>query len=734
MIVGTKYDKELKEKVFYVREVDSYTHKTTTTLTVDWVDGVFTLTAVVGNLIGKGFVKFYRDGVEVGEQYVSKTATLLLQSETNTGVFVAKFMGNSDCLKSQSSEVSYSSLSIPEFSLTVDKDTGVVGDTLTFTPHLSSGVTGSIVYTIDGAEYTKNVGETFSYKFNKSGSFTVSAVYSGDESYLGATASVLVTINKINLVFTGSASSTNVYVGETVTISGTLKTSSGSPLGNVKIMDGAGVVKATTDSGGAWSFTNVESVAGTSGWVLTPELDWSKYSKPSDVIISITARKKDTVLTGSVDKSSITIGVNVLCTLYLKDNQNNPLANKTVYCGDWSKTTNDEGRVLFNYANPTSGVATRVFKFDGDNLYNGASVTLSWTVNKKPVTLTVNCNKTSAVVGETVTLTATVKSDGVNVHEGQVDFGDGVLVDVSNGTAVKTVTKTTPQSITFTPSYKGTSVYSTASASSVIVSWVEETVTPEIIIGADTLIGEVGDDLPIKLSSNLKNTALTILLNDAEVADSVTTDNTGNAVFNYNCNGAGDVNVKVKYLSGTNIYYSNILQVEDCIKYGFKYSDTWINPTGYSSTNNTSNGVFTSTSNSSKGDSILSLDLSGDFIITYDAQWQASTRCGIGAKDTTRTHHFDSGTDTNGTNQKYVSWAGSNEIDTEYKHEPSTDYVDCKIIKQNNTLTGYMNNTEVVSVNYRWISACSVWNFHTTIWNTSKTVKIKNLKIKPYSV
>lgn len=637
MIVGTKYDKELKEKVFYVREVDSYTHKTTTNLTVDWVDGVFTLTAVVSNLIGKGFVKFYRDGVEVGEQYVSKTATLLLQSETNTGVFVAKFMGNSDCLKSQSSEVSYSSLPVPEFSLTVDKDTGVVGDTLTFTPHLSEGVTGSIVYTVDGAEYTKNIGETFTYKFNKSGNFTVNAVYSGDETHQGATASVLVTINKINLVFTGSVSSTNVYVGETVTISGTLKTSTGSPLSNVKIIDGAGQVQATTDSNGAWSFTSVEDTVGTSGWSLYPDLDWNKYNTPKNVDIQITIRKKDTVLTCTTDKTSVTVGENVLCTLYLKDNQNNPLANKTVYCNDWSKTTNDEGRVIFNYANPTSGVATRVFKFDGDNLYNGASVTAKWTV----------------VPAE----------------------------------------------------------------------------SPQISISASTLIGEVGDDLPITLSSNLKNTALTVLLNDAEVADSVTTDNTGNAVFNYNCNGAGDVNVKVKYLSGTNVYYSNILQVEDCIKYGFKASDTWINPTGYSATNTVADGVFTSTSNSSKGDSILQLDITGDFIITYDAEWQESTRCGVGAKDTTRTQHFDSGTDSNGANQKYVSYNGSNETDTIYKNSNIAEYVNCKIIKHNNTLTGYMNNTEVVSVDYGWISQCTVWNFHTTIWNPS-TIKIKNLKIK----
>lgn len=733
MIVGTKYDKELKEKVFYVREVDSYTHKTTTNLTVDWVDGVFTLTAVVSNLIGKGFVKFYRDGVEVGEQYVSKTATLLLQSETNTGVFVAKFMGNSDCLKSQSSEVSYSPLPVPEFSLTVDKDTGVVGDTLTFTPHLSEGVTGSIVYTVDGAEYTKNVGETFSYKFNKSGRFTVSAVYSGDDSYQGATVSVLVTINKINLVFTGSASSTNVYVGETVTISGTLETSTGSPLGNVKIMDGAGQVQAITGANGAWSFTSVEDTVGTSGWSLHPDLDWNKYNTPKNVDIQITIRKKDTVLTCTVDKTSVTVGENVLCTLYLKDNQNNPLANKTVYCGDLSKTTNEEGRVIFNYANPSTGAVTKVFKFDGDTSYTGASVTANWTVNKKPVNITVTVDKTSVTVGETVTLTATVKSDGVNVNEGQVDFGDGVLVDVSNGTAVKTFTKTTPTVLTVTPSYKGTSTYTTATASSLTITWIEGQVTPEISISASTLIGDVGDDLPITLSSNLKNTALTVLFNDAEVADSVTTDNSGNAVFNYNCTGAGDVNVKVKYLNGTNVYYSNILQVEDCIKYGFKDSDTWVNPTGHSSTNNVVDGVFTSTSNSSNGDSILQLDITGDFIITYDAQWQASTRCGVGAKDITRTYHFDSGTDTKGDNQKYVSYNGSNETFTIYKNSNIAEYVNCKIIKHNNTLTGYMNNTEVVSVNYRWISQCTVWNFHTTIWGSGRTINIKNLKIKPYS-
>lgn len=356
--------------------------------------------------------------------------------------------------------------------------------------------------------------------------------------------------------------------------------------------------------------------------------------------------KTDTVLTCTVDKSSVTVEENVLCTLYLKDNNNQPLANKTVYCEDWSKTTNDEGRVIFNYANPSTGAVTKVFKFDGDNLYNGASVTAKWTV--------VPAENPPVLVLESV--------------------GD--------------------------------------------------------------LVGETGDLITFNLDSsehlNIGETVQLINATDNSVLDSCTIKSADNTL-NYTCTGKGDVSVKAKVVRGTEVTYSNILQVEDCIKYGFKDSDTWINPTGHSATNTVVDGVFTSTSNSSKGDSILQLDLTGDFIITYDAQWQASTRCGIGAKDTTRTQHFDSGTDSNGANQKYVSYNGSNETDTIYKNSNIAEYVNCKIIKQNNTLTGYMNNTEVVSVNYSWISMCSVWNLHTTIWGSGRTINIKNLKIKHYS-
>ena len=355
--------------------------------------------------------------------------------------------------------------------------------------------------------------------------------------------------------------------------------------------------------------------------------------------------KTNTVLTCTTDKTSVTVGENVLCTLYLKDNQNNPLANKTVYCGDWSKTTNDEGRVIFNYANPSTGAVTKVFKFDGDNLYNGASVTAKWTV--------VPAENPPVLVLESV--------------------GD--------------------------------------------------------------LVGETGDLITFNLDSsehlNIGETVQLINATDNSVLDSCTIKSADNTL-NYTCTGKGDVSVKAKVVRGTEVTYSNILQVEDCIKYGFKDSDTWINPTGHSATNTVVDGVFTSTSNSSKGDSILQLDLTGDFIITYDAQWQASTRCGIGAKDTTRTTHFDSGTDTNFKTQKYIYWDGTNETETHYSEHTQTTYCPCKIIKSDGHLKGYMNGTLVCDLDYAWISQCSAWNFHTTIWKPS-TIKIKNLKIKPYS-
>ena len=535
--------------------------------------------------------------------------------------------------------------------ITLDKDSYYIDDIISFNGVLKSSdgelVKGAEVLFNEKRYITNDKGE-FSDTVKASLNLTLDFIYGGSPAYNECSQSVSVQVSKIPVSFVGSASSTNVYVGETVTISGTLETSTGSPLGNVKIMDGAGQVKAITGATGVWSFTSVEDTVGTSGWSLYPDLDWNKYNTPKNVDIQITIRKKDTVLTCTVDKTSVT-------------------------------------------------------------------------------------------VGETVTLTATVKSDGVNVNEGQVDFGDGVLVDVSNGTAVKTFTKQTPTVLTVTPSYKGTSTYTTATASSLTLTWVEEQVTPEISISASTLIGEVGDDLPITLSSNLKNTALTVLLNDAEVEDSVTTDNTGNAVFNYNCNGAGDVNVKVKYLYGTNVYYSNILNLEDCLVYDTmtSESDRWVRTSDIIVNIDSEGTKFSTNSNSEQqyrlpskyftppytiefdwvdggGNQKMALELWPDTKYSGDTYWYGS--------------HWDSGAN-KFIISTYPSSTSSSKTEANITQDINpNDHL--KFIVEPNNVKLYQNGELILSKHQGKTCDTQYFCFYT---NKNRIQKVKNLKIKHYS-
>ena len=376
----------------------------------------------------------------------------------------------------------------------------------------------------------------------------------------------------------------------------------------------------------------------------------SAYSNSKGIvefpIIVTDLGKTNTVLTCTTDKTSVTVGENVLCTLYLKDNQNNPLANKTVYCGDWSKTTNSEGRVMFDYANPRTGEVTRVFKFKGDILYNGTSVTAKWTV-------------------------------------------------VPDG-------------------------------------------SPQISISASTLIGEVGDDLPITLSSNLKNTALTVLLNDAEIANSVTTDNTGNAVFNYNCNGAGDVNVKVKYLSGTNVYYSNILNLEDCLVYDTmtSESDRWVR-TSDIIVNIDSEGTKLSTNSNSEqqyrlpskyftppytiefdwvdggGNQKMAIELWPDTKYSGDTCWYGS--------------HWDSGANKFIISTYPLSTSLSKtEADITRDINPN-DHL--KFIVEPNNVKLYQNGELILNKHQGKTCDTQYFCFYT---NKNRIQKVKNLKIKPY--
>lgn len=532
--------------------------------------------------------------------------------------------------------------------------------------------------------------------------------------------SIDVPVVPVNLVLSTNVATIypDATTPNTAVITATLTDSSGAPVSNVDVYfqeEGVRIGTASTNAQGTCTFEYSNSSGGTHT-IRAYTMKQGKYNKSSAEI------NLNVYMPTSLSLSPVSTSANTVDTVTLSskiiDQNDLPLAGKLIdlYHGNVkikSAYSNSKGIVDFSIRVTDLG--------------------------KTDTVLTCTVDKTSVTVGETVTLTATVKSGGVNVNEGQVDFGDGVLVDVSNGTAVKTFTKTTPTVLTVTPSYKGTSVYTSATASSLTITWIEELVTPEITISADTLIGEVGDDLPITLSSNLKNTALTILLNDAEVADSVTTDNAGNAVFNYNCNGAGDVEVKVKYVNGANVYYSNILTVEDCLFYDTmtSESDRWSRTSDIIVNIDSEGTKFSTNSNSEQKYKLPSKYFTPPYTIEFDwVEGGGNQKMGLELYPDNQYSgdtfwygsHWDSGA-----NKFIISTypSSTSSSKTEANITRSINPNDhLKFIVEPNNVKLYQNG-ELILNKYQGKSCdTQYFCFYT---NKDRIQKVKNLKIKHYS-
>ena len=505
----------------------------------------------------------------------------------------------------------------------------------------------------------------------------------------------------------------------TAVITATLTDSSGAPVSNVDVYfqeNNSRIGTASTNAQGICTFEYSSSVGGTHT-IRAYTTKQARYNK-SSAEINVNVYIPTSLTLSPASKTVNTVDV-VSLTSKITDQTGLPVPNKLInlyYLDKVIKSARSDNR----------GVAT--FNITYQELGGAKTNTI----------LSVSSDKTIYDVGDYPKVTVTLKDANGNPLSGKTITDNlatpQTAITDNNGQAIFTYIFTAATTVFQKYTFAGDSNYNESTTSILLKA---EEPAPSLELTANYgLVGESGDNIPFVLMSegSLERVSVSLInSDDGTVYDTATIENDGEAYFTYTCTGAGDVSVKVKYISGTNVYYSNILQIEDCIKHGFKASDTWINPSGYSSTNNTSNGVFSSTSNSNKGDSILQLDITGDFIITYEAQWQASTRCGIGAKDTTRTTHFDSGTDSNFRTQKYIYWNGTKETETHYSESTQTTYCPCKIIKSNGHLKGYMNDTLVCDLNYDWISQCSAWNLHTTIWGSGRTINIKNLKIKPYS-
>lgn len=106
-----------------------------------------------------------------------------------------------------------------------------------------------------------------------------------------------------------------------------------------------------------------------------------------------------------------------------------------------SGTISSEGHVELHFVAPTSGAHTITARFNGTDGYLVSEAGTTFTVGRPTVTA-LNVEPTAPHVGQTITLTAAVETDGP-IPTGDVDFYDNdVLVDsvaLDNGVATKTI-------------------------------------------------------------------------------------------------------------------------------------------------------------------------------------------------------------------------------------------------------------------------------------------------------
>ena len=90
---------------------------------------------------------------------------------------------------------------------------------------------------------------------------------------------------------------------------------------------------------------------------------------------------------------------------------------------------------------------------------------------------------------------------------------------------------------------------------------------------------------------------------------------------------------------------------------------------------------------------------------------------------------------TNGSNnqEKYFTWTGTKTLEFIYKYSLRSTFIPFKIIKTGSTIKAYIDDTLVADISYDWIGEVASWDFVTTQWPGAGVMKVKNIKIKPYT-
>ncbi|MBR6023487.1 MAG: Ig-like domain repeat protein [Methanobrevibacter sp.] len=319
----------------------------------------------------------------------------------------------------------------------------VVGSPVTFTANLNDSVTGDVIFTINGANYTVHITgkdvATYKYTPINNDTITVIATFDGNDNYNTAvSAPEEFNVNKVPTSLSVSIDKTSIYVGENAVVSVTLNQS---VTGVVTVrVNGKDYLVSVVNGEGSLTLSDLAKGNYNIGAVFAGD---GKYVESTSNNVTLKVNQ----ITTSVDvtfESSIVAGEDALIKVNM-----NPKINGTVKLnvGDMSynvAVVNGVGTLtVSNLANGTYNVKA---EFAGDDKYSGSSSAVKkLMVNMVTTKLSISIDKTSmtvddkavvsAVLNPSITDVITVRVNGKEYPIAVVDGkGSLTLSDLAKGT------------------------------------------------------------------------------------------------------------------------------------------------------------------------------------------------------------------------------------------------------------------------------------------------------------
>jgi subtilase family serine protease len=257
------------------------------------------------------------------------------------------------------------------------------------------------------------------------GTDTLTATYSGNSTYAATTnSSTSVTVDGITATVTANPSVTSINSSQSLTVSGAVSGSYGTPTGTVTLTGGGYTSSATALSGGSYSIIIPANSLSAGSIIFTVTYSGnSTYASASGTTTSVTVTAV-TVMTptvtvsaaSSVD-SSQTLSVQVTVS-GSSSSETYPTGTVTLTSGTYSSgtVTLSSGRYTFTIPADSlrSGTDTLTATYSGDSYYNSATGTATVTVTKSIFALSAT-TPSSIAHGASTTSTVTVSSSTLYV-------------------------------------------------------------------------------------------------------------------------------------------------------------------------------------------------------------------------------------------------------------------------------------------------------------------------------